>query len=106
RGVAARVILEQHPFGGEGGQPEIFARLQDAGIAVRWGNPVFRFTHIKTMVVDDAVAVIMNQNLTASSFTQNREFGVVTNWPDAVRTAAAVFAADWARGAEPDPAPL
>ena len=106
RGVAARVILEQHPFGGEGGQPEIFARLQDAGIAVRWGNPVFRFTHIKTMVVDDAVAVIMNQNLTASSFTQNREFGVVTNRPDAVRTAASVFAADWARGAEPDPAPL
>ena len=64
RGVAVRVILEEHPFGGGGGQDEIFARLERTGIAVRWGNPVFRFSHIKTMVVDDAVAIIMNQNLT------------------------------------------
>jgi hypothetical protein len=64
RGVAVRVILEEQPFGGGGGQDEIFARLEEAGIAVRWANPVFRFTHIKMMVVDDTVAVIMNQNLT------------------------------------------
>ncbi len=106
RGVAVRVILEQHPFGGDGRQDEIFARLEQAGIAVRWGNPVFRFTHIKTMVVDDAVAIIMNQNITASAFTTNRDFGVVTTQPDAVRTAAALFEADWTRGAEPDPDPL
>ncbi|MBA3450570.1 MAG: hypothetical protein H0T18_05095 [Chloroflexia bacterium] len=58
------------------------------------------------MVVDDAVAVIMNQNLTESAFTTNRDFGVVTERPDAVRTAAALFEADWTRGAEPDPGPL
>jgi cardiolipin synthase A/B len=64
RGVEVRVILEEHPFGGGGGQDEIFARLESAGIEVRWGNPVFRFTHIKLLVVDEAVAIIMNQNLT------------------------------------------
>jgi cardiolipin synthase A/B len=64
RGVDVRVILEEHPFGGGGGQEEMFARLERAGIAVRWGNPVFRFSHIKTLIVDDAVAIIMNQNLT------------------------------------------
>jgi cardiolipin synthase A/B len=106
RGVDVRVILEEHPYGGDGRQPEIFARLERAGIAVRWGNPVFRFTHVKAMVVDDAVALIMNQNLTAASFTGNREFGVITTEPAAVGTAAAIFAADWARGGEPDPAPL
>ena len=106
RGVAVRVILEEHPFGGEGGQPETFARLEQAGIAVRWGNPAFRFSHIKMMVVDDAVAIVMNQNLTASAFTGNREFGAITNRPDVVHTAAAIFAADWTGGAEPDPAPL
>ena len=106
RGVAVRVILEEHPFGGGGGQPEIFARLEAAGIAVRWGNPVFRFTHIKAMIVDSAVAVIMNQNLTESAFSANRDFGVVTTQTDAVRTAAAIFAADWERGAEPDPSAL
>ena len=62
--------------------------------------------HIKMMVIDDAVAIIMNQNLTQSAFTANREFGVVTNRPDAVQAAAAIFAADWTRGAEPDPGPL
>ena len=64
RGIDVRVILEEHPFGGGGGQEDIFARLESAGIAVRWGNPIFRFTHIKMMVIDDAVAIIMNQNLT------------------------------------------
>jgi hypothetical protein len=24
----------------------MLARLESAGIAVRWGNPVFRFTHV------------------------------------------------------------
>ena len=47
RGVAVRVILEEHPFGGGGGYEELVARLERAGIAVRWGNPVFRFTHLK-----------------------------------------------------------
>jgi cardiolipin synthase len=106
RGVEVRVILEEHPFGGGGGQEEVFTRLESAGIAVRWGNPVFRFSHIKTMIVDDAVAIIMNQNLTQSAFSANREFGVVTNRSDAVQAAAAIFAADWSRGAEPDPGPL
>jgi cardiolipin synthase A/B len=64
RGIDVRVILEEHPFGGGGGQAAMFTRLANAGIAVRWGNPVFRFSHIKMMVVDDAIALIMNQNLT------------------------------------------
>ena len=106
RGVDVRVILEEQPFGGGGGQEEILARLKSAGIAVRWGNPVFRFTHIKMIVIDEAVAIIMNQNLTQSAFTTNREFGVVTNRADAVQAAAAIFAADWTTGVEPDPGPL
>ena len=55
------------------------------------------------LVIDDSVTIIMNQNLTQSAFTSNREFGVVTNRPDAAQAAAAIFAADWTRGAEPDP---
>ena len=31
---------------------------------------------------------------------------LITTRPDAVRTAAAIFEADWTRGPEPDPAPL
>jgi phosphatidylserine/phosphatidylglycerophosphate/cardiolipin synthase-like enzyme len=46
------------------------------------------------MIIDRSVTLIMNQNLTPSAFTASREFGVVTNDPDAVRAAAAVFVAD------------
>lgn len=106
RGVEVRVMLEEHPFGGGGGQQDIFDRLEAADIEVRWSNPAFRFSHIKMMVIDNAVAIILNQNLTVTSFTGNREFGVVTTKPDEVVTAAAIFAADWDRGSEPDPGPL
>jgi phosphatidylserine/phosphatidylglycerophosphate/cardiolipin synthase-like enzyme len=106
RGVAVRVLLEEHPYGGGGGQQGIFDRLQAAGIDVRWSNPAFRFSHIKMMVIDQELVIIMNQNLTTSSFTGNRELGVVTTNPDAVGAASAIFAADWAQEAEPPPGPL
>jgi cardiolipin synthase len=106
RGVKVRVLLEEHPFGGGGGQENIFDRLADAGIDVRWNNPAFRFSHIKMMVIDHAVAIIMNQNITTSSFTGNRELGVVTTNPEAVQAASAIFEADWNQDAEPPPGPL
>ena len=106
RGIGVRVILEEQPFGGAGTQPEVFARLQRAGIAVRWDNPAFRFGHVKSLVVDDATALVMNQNLTYSSFTKNREFGVITTRPAEVAQAAAIFEADWNRSAEPPDGPL
>lgn len=106
RGVAVRVLLEEHPFGGGGGQQGIFDRLVAAGIDVRWSGPAFRFSHIKMMVIDRATVIIMNQNLTASSFTGNRELGVVTTVPDAVQAATAIFEADWEQTAEPPPGPL
>ena len=48
----------------------------------------------------------MNQNLTRTSFTGNREFGVVTTRPAEVAQAAAIFEADWRRAAEPPDGPL
>ena len=34
-------------------------------------------------------------HLTPSAFTDNWEFGVVTNRPDAIQAAVAIFVADW-----------
>ncbi|MFM9106524.1 MAG: phospholipase D-like domain-containing protein [Chloroflexota bacterium] len=106
RGVHVRVLLEEHPYGGGGGQPEAFERLEQAGLDVRWSDPVFRFSHVKTFTMDRAVAVIMNMNLTWSAFTQNREVNVITNEPGIVRHALAVFEADWNRTSEPPDGPL
>ncbi len=106
RGIEVRVILEEHPYGGAGEQSSVFERLQRAGVDVRWNNPTFRFTHIKTFVVDRQTAVVMNLNLTRSAFSRNREFGVVTTRPTEVAQAAAIFDADWRRAAEPAGGPL
>jgi hypothetical protein len=47
------------------------------------------------LVVDNGVMPIINQTLTPSAFTDNREFGVVTNQPDAIQAAVAIFVANW-----------
>ncbi len=106
RGVDVRVMLENAPYGGAGNQPEVFVELQRAGIEVRWANPAYRFTHIKTFIFDERVAVIMNLNLTRSAFTRNREFGVITTRPAEVQQALAIFEADWNRAQDPPDGPL
>jgi cardiolipin synthase len=95
RGVEVRVILEQHPYGGFGNPEEVAQGLSGAGAEVKWSGSAFTFTHAKTIVVDRKVALIMNLNLTRSSFESNREFGVVTTWPGEVVAAQAIFDADW-----------
>ncbi|HKG26814.1 MAG TPA: phospholipase D-like domain-containing protein [Thermomicrobiales bacterium] len=106
RGVRVRVMLEENPFGGPGNQPAIFERLLDNGVEVRWSPDPYRFAHIKTFVIDDAVAIIMNLNLTKSAFTNNREFAAITTRPGEVAEADAIFEADWAGSADPPDGPL
>jgi phosphatidylserine/phosphatidylglycerophosphate/cardiolipin synthase-like enzyme len=95
RGVAVRVILEQHPFGMFGDQQEAFDRLEDAGAQVQWEPKRFQFTHAKYLIVDAHVALIMNQNFTGSAFNSNREFGVTTTSPSEVDQIRDIFEADW-----------
>jgi phosphatidylserine/phosphatidylglycerophosphate/cardiolipin synthase-like enzyme len=95
RGVRVRVMLEEYPFGGGGGQVETRATLEALRIEVRWSGTRLRFSHAKYMVVDSAVAVVMNQNLTTSAFTSNREFAVITTERAEVEQAQEVFDRDW-----------
>lgn len=95
--VAVRVIVEEKPFGGGSGSKAMIAQLRAAGVPLRYGNPVFRFTHEKTIVIDGQRAVIMTANLTQSAFTSNREYMVLTSDPAEVSEAAAIFEADWRR---------
>lgn len=103
RGVAVRVMLEEHPFGGGGGQGDTRERLSATGIEVRWSGSQTRFSHAKYIVVDRQVAIIMNQNLTRSAFTNNRDFAVITTSPAEVGQAQAVFDRDWEHDAIDDP---
>ncbi len=46
-------------------------------------------------MIDSQVAIIMNQNLTPSAFTGNRDFAVITTFPEEVLQAQTVFDRDW-----------
>jgi phosphatidylserine/phosphatidylglycerophosphate/cardiolipin synthase-like enzyme len=102
RGVEVRVVLDQYPFGGSGNPEETASRLRNSGIEVKWGLDRFTFTHVKTMIVDRSIALIMNLNLTRSAFESNREFAIVTTRPDDVMTAHAIFEADWRDDDDPE----
>ena len=99
RGVAVRVLLEQHPCcsGDNAMQRALFGELQAARVQVQWTNPAFRLTHAKMAVMDGTTALVMSQNLTRSSFTFNREASIVDRDPVDVAALDALFAADWAR---------
>ncbi len=99
RGVAVRVLLEQHPCCSDDNamQRALFGELQAARVQVQWANPAFRLTHAKMAVVDGTTALVMSQNLTKSSFTFNREASIVDRDPVDVAALDALFAADWER---------
>lgn len=103
RGVRVRVMLEEFPFGGGGGQVEVRERLERHGIEVRWSAANIRFSHAKYAVVDRQAALIMNQNLTTSAFTANREFGVITTDRASVDQAQEIFDRDWRHAPLDDP---
>jgi len=105
RGVRVRVMLEEHPFGGGGSHNEDADGLTASGADVRWSSTEVRFSHAKFAIVDQRVALIMNQNLTTSSFTGNREFGVVTSDPEIVDATQGIFDRDWVHESPGDVSP-
>lgn len=106
RDVDVRVILEPEPYGGAQTELETWQRLEAAGIDVRWSPAEYRFAHVKLLVVDRAVAVIMNLNMTGAAFTQNREFALLTTDVDLIGEASALFDADWQGDKPPAPGRL
>ena len=95
RGVDVRVLLEKDPFGGSNTQDEVFTTLGEGGIEVRWDESERRFSHVKMIVVDRRVALVMNLNLTYSGLNRNRELAVITTDPAKVEHAVRIFENDW-----------
>jgi phosphatidylserine/phosphatidylglycerophosphate/cardiolipin synthase-like enzyme len=95
RGVDVRVLMELNPFGSGGTNVDIFNAMKGTPIKFRWASYDFRFTHEKSMVIDDQIAFIMTHNITASSFNTNREYGVLTARTDVVSEIVKVYEADW-----------
>lgn len=95
RGVKVRVLLEAEPGGG---RPElsVYQALRAKGAEAKFTLPFrYVFVHEKSMIVDQRIGWISTSNITASSFSANREYQVVTTFPLQVAEMVQVFEADW-----------
>jgi phosphatidylserine/phosphatidylglycerophosphate/cardiolipin synthase-like enzyme len=97
RGVAVRVMLNPHRSAGDRANDETYAALKRARVTVEWTNPAFAVTHEKSIIVDDATALIATFNLCTKYFTETRDYGIVTTCPHEVAEIIAGFEADWKR---------
>jgi phosphatidylserine/phosphatidylglycerophosphate/cardiolipin synthase-like enzyme len=64
---------------------------------VQWTNSAFALTHEKTIVIDGQEVFILNQNLTTTSFSKNREYDIEDTNPADVTQVRNIFIADWER---------
>ncbi|HET9981307.1 MAG TPA: phospholipase D-like domain-containing protein [Ktedonobacterales bacterium] len=103
RGVDVRVMIEEHPYGGDVVSPQrTLQTLQTAGINAKFADPAYYYTHAKMLIIDGATLYVLTANLTrsglgGSSVARNREFGVIDTHADEVAEAMAIFQADWNR---------
>lgn len=107
RGLQVKVLLEEKPYNpGNPNNPlptnrAAFAALEAAGVAVRWTDPGFRFTHAKAVTLDDAVTYVSTANFTKSGLNADgkgaREYIVEDRVPQDVAEFVAMFEADWER---------
>ena len=103
RGVEVRVMVEEHPYGGDVVSPQrTLQTLTTAGIQARYANPAYHYTHAKMLIIDNATLFALTANLShsglgGSSVARNREFGVIDTTADDVAEAVAIFQADWNR---------
>jgi phosphatidylserine/phosphatidylglycerophosphate/cardiolipin synthase-like enzyme len=100
KGVAVRALLEPCPGESDCTEPTPQAvaacdTLVAGGIAAKWGNPAFRKTHAKSILIDGRRALVISLNLISESFVDRRDYGVVTDDAAAVRDLALVFTQDW-----------
>lgn len=97
RGINVRVMLEESPYNSYGTNKNMKDKLSHYGIDTKWSNRVYQYTHSKFLVIDKRTGYIMTLNLSKSSFTKNREFGVITSDPATVSELLKIFESDWAR---------
>jgi len=96
RGVAVRVLLSA---GYDGASSTVngpaYNFLLARGVAMRWSPSYFSLTHEKSLVVDDARALIMTFNLTSKYYATGRDFGIVDGDVHDVAAMERTFGDDW-----------
>jgi cardiolipin synthase A/B len=97
RGIDVKVMMEEHPFGGGSLNKKTKTQLDSSGILTEWSNPAFALTHEKSITIDGSETFILSQNLTATSFSKNREYDILDTIPQDVSEVRTIFIDDWER---------
>jgi cardiolipin synthase A/B len=103
RGLDVRVMLEPHPYGmGTASSRKTLDTLSAAGVKAQPTSSSFSLTHEKGMIIDGQTTYIMTCNFTrsalgSSSYTTNREYGIIDTNTQDVQSVQAIFNADWNR---------
>jgi phosphatidylserine/phosphatidylglycerophosphate/cardiolipin synthase-like enzyme len=98
-GKDVKVVLNQTfpPNGGDNGPS--FTQLKARGVNVVYAPSAYTFTHAKTVIIDNATALIMTMNLTYTSAKDNREYIATDSDPADVADCEKLFAADFSGAA-------
>jgi len=97
RGVKVRVMLNPARRSGEAENEVTHKKLAQAGVDVIDTNPAFDVTHEKSMVIDDATAVVHSANWEPKNLTETRDYAVFTTHRHEVDEIYQCFDADWHR---------
>ncbi len=97
RGVKVRVMLNPARRNGEVENVESRRVLSKAGVEVIDSNPAFDLTHEKSMIVDDAEALVQSLNWQTKNLVGTRDVAVLTTHRREVQEIAECFEADWKR---------
>ncbi len=97
RHVKTHVMLNTARHSGEIQNAQSRSILGDSGVSVRDTNPAFEVTHEKSLVADDATALILTANFEPDNFGKTRDYGVVTRDAAEVHEIVECFDADWNR---------
>jgi cardiolipin synthase A/B len=97
RGVKVRVMLNPARRSGEHDNEATRKALERVDIHVKDANPAFDLTHEKSMVVDDAIALVQSLNWETENLTATRDYAIITHHKHEVEEVAQCFDADWDR---------
>ena len=97
-GITVRVILNKiQAFGGKISptQQSAFDFLNSHGVQAKFSSSRFTYTHQKTIVIDNTVALIMTMNLATKYYATSRDFGVIISSPHDLPAIETTFESDW-----------
>jgi cardiolipin synthase len=90
-----RVLLQHYPYINTDENLKAITELQAANVTLHWPDDKFKLTHQKTLLFDGHSALVLTFNLTHTSFTKERNFGLLITDPTLVSKIQQVFNADW-----------